>query len=569
MHVDLLADIGRCILVSMVLAYAAHLTRQPLILAYLAAGMLLGKNMGFGWLGDVHSIETIAEIGLILLLFMIGLEMDLKKVREAGRTVTLTGVVQVVVCAAIGWPFFQWLGGGGGEFDALYLAVCSALSSTLIVVKLLHDKLELDTLPGRITLGVLVLQDVAAILFLAVQPNLKEPHLLPVVWSFAKGIGLVAATFAATRFVLPPLFRSMAKVPELILAGSLAWCFLVVAAADAAGLSRAMGALIGGVSISTFPYNVDVISKLTSLRDFFVTLFFVALGAEIPRPTMDLLLAAIGAAVFIQASRYLSVTPLLLGLRSGHRVSLVPAINLANVSEFSIVIAAMGFKAGHISEAAQTLIILTFAISAAATTYKIAYSHPLQSSISRLLRRIGVRDLDQAEEHAGKAHPKLMLLGFAKVASSLLADIEQHAPALKDGLVVVDFNPETVHELRRRGIHVHYGDISHTDSLRHAGIEHAETIVSTIPDHYLKGTDNLRLLRMVRVLNPKAITIATAETLADARALYAAGADYVSVPRLEVADDLLKVLAQVRNGLSDEARRALTEAVTKRREVIP
>jgi Kef-type K+ transport system membrane component KefB len=569
MHVDLLADIGRCILVSMVLAYAAHLTRQPLILAYLAAGMLLGKNMGFGWLGDVHSIETIAEIGLILLLFMIGLEMDLKKVREAGRTVTLTGVVQVVVCAAIGWPFFQWLGGGGGEFDALYLAVCSALSSTLIVVKLLHDKLELDTLPGRITLGVLVLQDVAAILFLAVQPNLKEPHLLPVVWSFAKGIGLVAATFAATRFVLPPLFRSMAKVPELILAGSLAWCFLLVAAADMAGLSRSMGALIGGVSISTFPYNPDVMSKLTSLRDFFVTLFFVALGAEIPQPTPQLLAAAIGCTIFIQVSRYLSVTPLLLALRRGHRVSLIPAINLANVSEFSIVIAAMGLKSGHISADAQTLIIITFALSATLTTYKITYNYQLQQFISGLLKRCGLRDLDQAEQVAAEERPRLMLLGFAKVASSLLEEIERHAPALKEEIGVVDFNPETVHELRQRGIHVHYGDISHADSLRHAGIEHAEIILSSIPDHYLRGINNLRMVQMLRRLNPNAAIIATAETLKDARALYAAGATYASVPRLEVADDLLKVLEQIRAGLSDDARRQLQDTVIQRHEVIP
>ncbi len=569
MHADLLADIGRCILVSMVLAYVAHLTRQPLILAYLGAGVLLGKNMGLGWLADVHSIETIAEIGLILLLFMIGIEMDLKKIREAGKTVTLTGVAQVTVCALLGWGFFRWLGIGNGQFDVLYLAVCAAMSSTLIVIKLLHDKLELDTLPGRITLGVLVLQDVAAILFIAVQPNLQSPQILPVAWSFAKGIGLVALAFAAARYVLPALFRSLAKSPELILAGSLAWCFLLVAAADMAGLSRSMGALIGGVSISTFPYNPDVMSKLTSLRDFFVTLFFVALGAEIPQPTPQLLAAAIGCTLFIQVSRYLSVTPLLLALRRGHRVSLIPAINLANVSEFSIVIAAMGLKSGHISADAQTLIIITFALSATLTTYKITYNYQLQQFIGGLLKRCGVRDLDQAEQLAAEERPRLMLLGFAKVASSLLEEIGRHAPALKQEIGVVDFNPETVHELRQRGIHVHYGDISHADSLRHAGIEHAEVIISTIPDYYLRGINNLRMVQMLRRLNPNAAIIATAEMLKDARALYASGATYVSVPRLEVADDLLKVLEQIRAGLSDDARQQLQDAVTQRHEVIP
>ncbi len=569
MHPDLLADIGRCILVSVTLAYVAHLIRQPLILAYIAAGVLLGGQMGFGWLGDVGSIETISEIGLILLLFMIGLEMDLKKIREAGKTVTLTGIVQIVACTGLGWLFFRWLGIGGGQFDALYLAVCTAMSSTLIVVKLLHDKVELDTLPGRITLGVLVLQDVAAILFIGVQPNLQSPHLLPVLWSFAKGVGLIIVAFAATRYVLPPLFRRIAKVPELVLAGSLAWCFLLVAAADAAGLSRAMGALIGGVSISTFPYNLDVISKLTSLRDFFITLFFVALGAEIPRPTPDLLLAAAACAAFVAVSRYVSVTPLLLALRNGHRVSLIPAINLANVSEFSIVIAAVGLKAGHISQTAQTLIVIVFAVTATVSTYKISYNFELQRLLSRWLKRIGVRDLDQAEQRAAAVRPRLMLLGFAKVASSLLEDIERRAPALKERMAVVDFNPEAVHELRRRGINVHYGDISHTDSLRHAGIEEAEIVVSTIPDHYLKGIANRHILQLVRQLNPKALVVVTAETIASARELYAAGADYVSLPRLNTAADLLPALEKLVAGVTDSDREAFQAAAKHRHEIIP
>jgi Kef-type K+ transport system membrane component KefB len=443
------------------------------------------------------------------------------------------------------------------------------MSSTLIVVKLLHDKFELDTLPGRITLGVLVLQDVAAILFIGVQPNLQDPRFLPVLLSFVKGVGLIAAAFAATRYVLPPLFRRIAKVPELVLAGSLAWCFLVVAAADMAGLSRAMGALIGGVSISTFPYNLDVISKLTSLRDFFITLFFVALGADIPQPTPELLLAAVGCAIFVAVSRYVSVTPLLLGLHNGHRVSIIPAINLANVSEFSIVIAAVGLKAGHISEDAQTLIVLAFAVTATISTYKISYNFELQRILSQWLKRSGVRDLDQAEQHVAAERPRLLLLGFAKVASSLLEEIERRAPALKERMAVVDFNPEAVHELRRRGISVHYGDIGHTDSLRRAGIEEAEVIVSTIPDHYLKGISNQRLVQLVRQLNPKALVVVTAETLASARELYAAGADYVSVPRLNAAADLLPALEKLLAGVADSDREAFQAVVKHRHEIVP
>ena len=280
-------------------------------------------------------------------------------------------------------------------------------------------------------------------------------------------------------------------------------------------------------------------------------------------------LAAAACAAFVAVSRYVSVTPLLLALRNGHRVSLIPAINLANVSEFSIVIAAVGLKAGHISQTAQTLIVIVFAVTATVSTYKISYNFELQRLLSRWLKRIGVRDLDQMEQRAAAVRPRLMLLGFAKVASSLLEEIERRAPALKERMAVVDFNPEAVHELRRRGINVHYGDISHTDSLRHAGIEEAEIVVSTIPDHYLKGIANRHILQLVRQLNPKALVVVTAETLASARELYAAGADYVSLPRLNTAADLLPALEKLVAGVTDSDREAFQAAAKHRHEIIP
>src|SRR5215469_18453194 len=275
---DLLTNIGLCVSAAAVLAILAHRLRQPPLLAYLIAGVLIGPEIGFGFISEKESIRTVAEIGLILLLFIIGLEMDLKKLLAAGKPVLVAGLLQFPLCVAIGLACylpFEFRGSGVG---LLYLAVCLALSSTMIVVKLLYDKFELDTLPGRITLGVLVFQDVWAIVVLGVQPNLLDPQIFVLLESLIKGVVLVAVSLIISKVVLPRLFDSVAKVPELVLIGSLAWCFVVSAAADAAGLSREMGALIAGVSISTFPYNLDVVAKVVSIRDFFVTLFFVALG---------------------------------------------------------------------------------------------------------------------------------------------------------------------------------------------------------------------------------------------------------------------------------------------------
>ncbi len=187
------------------------------------------------------------------------------------------------------------------------------MSITVIIIKILYDKRELETLAGRITLGVLVLQDIATILFLAVQPNLKNPAAGILALALGKVVLLVAVAYVFSRFVLPPLFKIVARMPELVLVGALAWCFALAGFAGWLGLSREMGALIAGVMISTFPYTLDVVAKVTSIRDFFVTLFFVALGMQIPVPTWGFILWMIFVSMFLVVSRLLTgFTPLYL-----------------------------------------------------------------------------------------------------------------------------------------------------------------------------------------------------------------------------------------------------------------
>ena len=221
MH-ELIRDITYCTVAAWVLGLGAQFARQPLLLAYLAGGFALGP-MGFGFIQSAESISAISELGLIFLLFMIGLEIDLKKIASAGRSITLTALVQILGGIALGIIFFRLCGFplGAGKWDALYLAVAGALSSTVIVVKMLYDKEELDTLTGRITLGVLVLQDLAVILFLAIQPNLENLAPGVLLLSLIRVTVLVAATFAVSRYVLPAIFRGVARVPELMQVGAI------------------------------------------------------------------------------------------------------------------------------------------------------------------------------------------------------------------------------------------------------------------------------------------------------------------------------------------------------------
>ena len=567
---DLLTSIAICVIAAAVLGFISNKLKQPLILAYLVAGVVIGPEMGLHLVEDRESINVVSEIGLILLLFIIGLEIDLKKLFAAGRAVVITGVLQVPLCVLLGYAAFYLLGlrDGGGKFPLLYIAICMAISSTLVVVKLLYDKLELDTLPGRITLGVLVFQDIWAIVILAIQPNLMNLSVGPLAGALGKGLLLVAVSFGVSKYVLPALFRSVATAPEIVLVASLAWCFAVVSGAGAAGLSREMGALIAGISISTFPYNIDIVAKVASIRDFFVTLFFVALGMLIPFPTVNVLLLALAVSVVLVASRFLVIFPILHVLRLGHRASLLPSINLSQLSEFSIVIATLGLAYGHIDAGNVSALIFAFAFTSTASTYFIGYSSPIARGFGTTLKRLGVKDLDgrdSADDDQAGASAGVVVLGFYREASALIYEFEQQRcdlgrhPVL-DSMLVIDFNPEVQQELKRRGIDSIYGDIAHMDTLHHARIHDADLVISTIPDAILKGTDNRRLLQQSRRLCPHACVVVTAERIGQALELYADGADFVHLPRQHSSRDLAcAVESGLRHGFESVRAQHLAE----------
>ena len=311
------------------------------------------------------------------------------------------------------------------------------------------------------------------------------------------------------------LFKRIAKLPELVLVASLGWCFLVAGEASYLGLSMEMGALIAGVAISTFPYNLDIIGKIINIRDFFITLFFVALGMVIPNPlnNLGLLGLALLLAVFLVATRFLSIFPVLYWLRNGNRVSLLTAINLSQLSEFALVIAVIGMKPEnrHIGPDIMTLIIFIFVFTSISSTYMIKFSHPLQNLLSKIVESLGFKAIrGQVQEAVGEEPKDIALLGFFRVASAFLAEIEETRPELKDKLVVVDFNPEVFRGLINRQVRVVYGDISNMQTLHHAGLEHVKIAISTITDDILVGTNNLKLIGEIKSLAPHAKIIVTA-----------------------------------------------------------
>jgi len=573
--IELIHDLALATLMAWLIGVGAHVLRQPLILAYLLAGFALGPS-GLEWVKSRESIATIAELGLIFMLFMIGLEIDLKKVVQAGRVIIVTAAAQIIGCCVLGVLVFVAMGlpFGAGRWDALYLGVGVALSSTVIIVKLLYDKRELDTLPGRVTLGVLVLQDLFAILFLAIQPGLNDLRIDVIFLSVGRVALLVAAALSISRFILPFLFHRIARLPELVLVGALAWCFFVGELADYLKLSREMGALVAGVSLSTFPYALDVTARVTALRDFFITLFFVALGMMIPIPSGTVVMLAIVGVVFTQVSRYVTVFPPLYAMKQGLRASLLPAINLGQISEFSLVLIQVGVQSGQTTPEIASAASFAFVVLAVLSTFTITHSDGLTRSAVGFLKRIGVHDLDYesslaAAQTDGERKRRILLLGFYRAASSFLSELERRNAELLDHICVLDFNPVVFHELQTRPVRAIYGDIANANTLAHAGVIDAEIVISSVPDSLLKGTTNEKLVRYVRAVNPTTKIVATAETFAQVDELYAASADYVTVVRLAEANELIEIVAAAEDGLLDQLREKLEPRLRDRREVLP
>ena len=547
MHsVSLLADIAWCIMFGAAAAHLARLLRQPMILGYVLAGVALGAPLGLGLVHDTGSIRLIAEIGLIFLLFIIGLEIDVREILRLGRSTFVVGLAQVLGCTLLGLLLFAPLGLEGGRFGLFYLAFGAALSSTLVVVKLLHDKAEIHTVTGRLTVGVLVIQDLVVILFMAFQPNLTDPGLGAALRSLGFGAALVAAAFAASRYGLGLLFRTAAKVPELVLLSAVGWCFLVSAVAAGVGLSREMGALIAGLSIAAFPYGPDVVARVAGIRDFFVTLFFVSLGLLMPVPDVPLAGAALYVCAVVLVTTVATVVPAAVFSGRGLRIGTVAALNLSQISEFSLVIVAVGVSLGHVNETLQALVLTAMLLAAVLSTYAITYSARLAPALLRVAAALGIRE--PAADELGAVHGggtrDIVVLGCFREGLALLERIDGEQPDLRRRIAVFDFNPDLGPALEARGYDWRYADLAHPETLAHLGIGEAALVIATIPDSFLKGTTNLRLLEHVSQLAPRARLVMTAETQRQAEELVTAGAHETVVVSRAAGDRLFEALAR-------------------------
>lgn len=581
----IVASIAISFVAAAAFALLCERVRLPSIAGFIFAGLLVGP-VGLGLISDLEEIETIAGLGLVLLLFLIGLELDLRALLESGRTLIVTGLLQVPLTVGLAFGAFMGaaalgLGSSEGIYPTLYLALACGFSSTLLVVKVLHDRLQIDTVDGRLCIGLLIFQDIWAIVVLALQPNLESFDLAPLIGTFLGVALIIGLAWFVTRYLLPAAFRLVAKSPELVVTLALGWCFgLGMLAgqlgpwADALGLpvrpsvSMELGALVAGTSIATFPYAHEVVAKVGNLRDFFITLFFVALGMSIPVPEGPaVLLAALALAAVMFVLRYLVFLPLLFinGLDRRHATTV--STKLAQVSEFALVIAYLGLSLGHIDGALVSVVIFAFVLTAILTPMLFKLADPLYGKLARPLGWLGIHDERPTEEAVQERPPRLVFLGFHRLASSLLQDMQTIHPDIIPETLVIDFNVAIHDRIRARGPRVVYGDISNPATLNGSGIAGADVIICTISDDILKGITNLELTRQLRKVAPQAMILVNAVRLSDMPGIYAAGANYVFSWRTEAAIGVVPALCAALNGglegFMDSRRREFGDPVER------
>jgi Kef-type K+ transport system membrane component KefB len=468
---------------------------------------------------------------------------------------------------------------------ALYIGVIIAGSSTLLVVKLYQEHFELDTEPGRLGLGILIFQDIWVIVAILIQPNIDNPEFVPILMSFLGIIILAAIVFASSKTIAARAFSWMAKSPELTLMGALAWCFTVVFIGiniDTMteswfgfnwhmNVGSGMAALIAGAGIANLRSSTEIITKVSTVKDFFITLFFVALGVSIPAPeSAQVLILAVAIAVIAILARQLIFFPLFYFTDVDQRNAEVSSIRLAQISEFGLVIAFLGVKLGHLSPSLTSSVIFAFVITALATPLLYGKAYEIHGWLRPLLEKIGFESPPElVVEQAG--HYRLAILGFHREASSLLYNLTQNDPDLVKDTLVIDFNVALHDKIAASGATVKYGDLSNSETLHHLGLNEAKVVICTIPDDLLRGITNRDLVRMVREMSPSAVIIANAISFDAVDAIYAAGADYVYMSRLEAADALqeaIQAALQQRMGVYRESHVERLGIVDGRQEVL-
>lgn len=541
--------IAALLAVAAVVAALAVRLRQPLIISFIAVGILVGP-VGLGWVEGNDQVALLAELGIALLLFLVGLKLDPHLVRTTGPVAVATGLGQVGFTSVVG--FGLGLALGLPPVEAIYVAVALTFSSTIIIVKLLSDKRELDQLHGRIAVGFLIVQDIVVVLVMILltafgTAGQGDDLVTDLALVLGKGVLFIGGVFLAMRYLLRPALAWMARSKELLVLFALAWGIALAGLGDWLGFSIEVGAFLGGISLAGTPYREAIGSRLVSLRDFLLLFFFIDLGSRLDftDATGQLLDAAV-LSLFVLVGNPLIVLVImgLMGYRK--RTSFLAGLTVAQISEFSLVLAALGLGLGHITADTVGLITAVGIITIGLSTYMILYSAPLFARLAPLLsvfeRSRPRHGADVGEEVAAA---ELVVVGAGRYGGRLVRQLRAQGVRV----LVVDTDPQALEAVSEDGAQTLYGDAEEPELIDALPLHSTSWVVSTVPDRAV----NLALLHGLEQAEYAGSVALTAHSDHDAARLEAAGVDVVLRPFHAAADSGVDILldAARRRGRAD------------------
>lgn len=472
-----------------------QLLKQPLIVTFIALGIVVGPSV-LNLVQSQDNIKLLAEVGIAILLFIVGLKLDLRLIKTTGKVALLTGLGQVLFTSIIG--YLIGLGLGFSSLHSFYIAVALTFSSTIIIVKLLSDKKEIDSLHGQIAIGFLIVQDLVVILVMIVLSTISNAAESSIMENIGKTLlsmlFLIGGTAFVMRFVIPHLSFFLARSQELLALFAIAWAVGLASLSQLIGFSPEVGAFLAGISLASSPFRDNIGSRLISLRDFMLLFFFVNLGA-------NLNLAIIGAQVVpaIWFSLFVLIgNPLIVLIIMGimgyrKRTSFLAGLTVAQISEFSLIFAGLGLQVGHLNEEIVGLITLVGLITIGLSTYLILYSAEIFSIISPALQIFERKDPSQESrnELIKQQAYDVIIFGIGRFGSGIAQKLDQHDDVNYLG---IDFDPQLVKNWQESGKSVIYGDMEDVELLEYIPWNQASCIVSTIPDpqHARHLIQNLR-----------------------------------------------------------------------------
>lgn len=518
-------EITIIICLTAVLAIVFRLLKQPVLLAYILAGIIIGP---FGKL-QLHNAETLqamGEFGVALLLFILGLEFKLKELKSVGKQALLIGLFQICITWALGFGIALSI--GFTIIVSLLVGLSLAFSSTIAIVSILSDKREINSLHGKITVGILLVQDIAAIVLLVFLPKLHDITdvssyaglLLPVM---VKAIVLTGVIFFLSKIILPKILHGIASSIDILFLFSLAWVLGVAALTSSSliGFPIAIGGFLAGVSLANATESLQIAAKVRTLRDFFLIIFFVTLGMQMSFDfVLDNFFPLVVVILFVMVIKPFIVLVLVGLFGYKKRTAFLAAITTGQISEFSLIVVFLGLKLGYISPEVSSFMAVVSMVTFITSTYVMTHSKKIYPYIDRYIGFVEKSHALEKKTEPIKDH--IVLIGARGIGESILKAAQEG----KEDVLVVDFNPDVIAILKEKGIKHVFGDISDLEIQESASVHHAKLIISTVPEK----ESNLLLIDGFKRKKGEGILIAIADNRHDAKALYKKGADYVVLP---------------------------------------